>query len=250
MRNVSVFLAVSLMLSTTVLASPARDLPDTVFSKLHYADETDATIRERIQESALTTYEDPAKARPITVEALELAAQGKPIAVYDHAYALVLLLKNCYDGPGSSTFGPGTRQDYVRVARRLIEVLDESGKVGQWVFTPEGQFYLDAYITAAGGLAWYQYEDAKGDEASLEEALTLARKATDLVENPSQYGAYDTEVRILLALKRDVEAWPIVRKVLEEQPDFADFHDLRSDSRYRAWLATANGVTANGVRDR
>jgi tetratricopeptide (TPR) repeat protein len=235
MNIVARLLALNLMLATPVFATPDNALPDTAFASLQYADETDASIRELIQQSASITYTEPAKARPITVAALALAAQGKPIAVYDHAYALYLLLKNCYDGPGSSTFGPGTREDYVRVARRLIDLLDERGHVGQWVFTPEGHFYLDAYVVAAGGLAWYQYEDAKGDEASLEEALKLARKATDLVQDQSQYSAYDTEVRILLALKREDEAWPIVRKVLAETPDFADFHDLLVDPRYRAW---------------
>jgi hypothetical protein len=236
-HKAALLLALNLMLATTVVASSDSALPESVFATLHYADETDVNIRELIQQGASTSYAEPAKSRPITVEALELAAQGKPIAVYDHAYALHLLLKNCYDGPGSSTFGPGTRKDYMRVARRLIDVLDESGRVGQWVFTPEGHFYLDAYITAAGGLAWYQYEDAKDDEASLEEALALARKATDLVDDQSQYWAYDAEVRILVALRREDEAWPIVRRVLAEQADLADFNDLRVDPRYEAWLS-------------
>jgi hypothetical protein len=218
-------------------AEPTRRLPEAVFASHDYAEESDSKIRELIQQSASLSYSEPAKSRPIDIEALELAARGKPIAVYDHTYALYLLLKNCYDGPGSSSFGPGTRDDYLRVARHLIDVLDESGQVGQWVFTPEGQFYLDAYVTAAGGLAWYRYEDAKGNEALLAEALILAKQATDHVQNESQYWAYDTEVRILLGLKRENEAWPIVGKVLDEVPDFAEFSDLREDARYRAWLA-------------
>jgi hypothetical protein len=237
MRKLALLLSLTWMQATSVVAAPTHSLPETVFAKIQYAEETDAELRKLIQQSAAMSYDEPEKSRPITVEALDLVAHGKPIAVYDHAYALYLLLKNCYDGPGSSTFGPGTREDYVRVARRLIEVLDASGRVGQWVFTDEGQFYLDAYVTAAGGLAWYLYEDAKGDEAPLEEALTLARKATDRVNNPSQYWAHDTEVRILLALKRDDDAWKIVNQVLKELPDFADFHDLKDDARYRAWLA-------------
>lgn len=237
MRKLASLLLLTWMQVATVFAAPPHSLPEAVFATMQYAEETDPELRERIKQSAELTYAEPAKARPLAVAALELAARGKPIAVYDHAYALYLLLKNCYDGPGSSTFGPGTREDYFRVARRLLAVLDESGRVGQWVFTDEGQFYLDAYVTAAGGLAWYLYEDAKGDEALLEEALVLARNATDRIQNHSQYWAHDTEVRILLALKRDEDAWKVVHQVLEEHPDFADFQDLREDARYIAWLA-------------
>lgn len=237
MRSFAGLLALAWMQATAVIAAPTQSLPESIFAKIHYAEETDAELRERIKQSAAITYVAPEKARPITVEALDLAAHGRPIAVYDHAYGLYLLLKNCYDGPGSSTFGPGTREDYFRVARRLLEVLDESGKVGQWVFTPEGQFYLDAYVTAAGGLGWYLYEDAKDDTKLLEKALTLARKATGQVQNPSQYWVHDSEVRILLALGREDEAWKIVSRVLEELPDFVDFQDLEDDARYRAWSA-------------
>lgn len=81
------------------------------------------------------------------------------------------------------------------------------------------------------------YEDAKGDAALLEEALILARRATGRVQHPSQYWTHDTEVRILLALKREDDAWKIVHQVLDELPDFADFKDLKVDARYIAWLA-------------
>lgn len=230
-------LILTVLLSTAVSAEQGRSLPAAVFAGHRHAEETDAAIRAYLQQAAALTHQQPAAARPHTVVALELAAAGKPIAFYDHCYALYLLLKNGYDGPNSSTFGPGTRADYLRVARRLLDELERSGKVGQWVFTPEGQFYLEAYITAAGGLAWYQYEDAGADAAALEAALVLASKAAAHVQDRAQYWVHDTEVRILLALKREAAAWEIVRAVLEEDPEFADFRDLRADPRYRAWLA-------------
>ena len=210
-------------------------LPDTVFSKQEHAEESDLRIRKLLAESASLSYSDPSKSRPLNIKALELAAQGKPVSTYDHAYSLYLLFKNCYDGPSSSTFGPGTREDYLRVAQHLINLLDESDQVGKWVFTREGQFYLDAYVTASGGLAWYKYEDAKDDKALLNEALLLARKATSSLQNKSHYWAYDTEVRILLGLNHEDEAWRIVHDVQAEEPDFKDFRVLRNDARYLVW---------------
>ena len=83
---------------------------------------------------------------------------------------------------------------------------------------------------------------AKDVDAALKQIVqsgggkTLAQ-ATEYVQDESQYWVHDTEVRILLALKREGEAWPIVHEVLESAPDFADFRDLRDDARYRAWVA-------------
>jgi tetratricopeptide (TPR) repeat protein len=166
---------------------------------------------------------------------LQKAHDGAALSEYAYSYALYLLLKNGFDGPDSSTFGPGTRDDYLRVARHLIAHLKRGGNVGKWVFTDQGQFHIEAYITAGNGLAWYLYESAAGDIGKLEEALAIAQRASAHASSEQHYYVRDTEVRILLALGRHDEAYGIVRDVLEEVPDFGDFADLQQDPAYRQW---------------
>lgn len=230
------FIALALLLALGSAA--ATPLPDFVLREDYpFAEDCDPQIQALLGRAADLNYARPAEARPLVVEAFALADRGLRFAEYDYAYALYLLLKNGFDGPGSSTFGPGTREDYLRVARRLLDHLDRSGRVGQWVFTPEGQFYIEAHVTAGNGLAWYLYEDAGGDPAKLEEALAIVQRSTAHIQSEQHYFARDTEVRILLALGRRDAAYGIVRDVLAEAPDFADFADLREDPDYRRWLA-------------
>lgn len=73
--------------------------------------------------------------------------------------------------------------------------------------------------------------------ADLTEALNAVEKAVEHIRDEQDYYILDTKVRILLKLKRDNEAFAIVKQVLAEVPEFGDFQDFYDNARYQRWLA-------------
>ncbi len=225
-------------------ASGAR-LPEFVFTPPPFADQSDPKIAQLISRSAQLTYEYPAKARPLVVEALEMASKGREIEEYDYLYSLYLLEKNCFSGPDSAEFGPGTPEDYDRVAWLLLGLLE--GKAGQWVFTPQGRFYLEAYFAVGNGLAWRLYEQAGEDPQKLAKALAVVQPVAALVDRPQYNYVLDTEVRILLKMGRSEEAYRIVHQVLARHPQFENFADIRKSAAYQTWLEELTAMTTEGT---
>jgi hypothetical protein len=229
-------LAAVLFIASIAAAATAGPLPDFVYRKYSLAKESDPKIAGLLKDASKIVYEQPKTARPMAIEAFKLMAGGNPVEEYDYIYALYLLLKSSYEGPGSNTLDTDAQDDFPKVGRVLFEHLDTGGSLGTFVFTPIGQFKMEAYVLAGGAYGWFLYEDADGDEGRLLEALGVIQRTNRFVNAPSQYYALDTEVRVLLALKRDAEAYKIVRKVLAKVPDFGDFADIKDSAAYKSWL--------------
>jgi Leucine-rich repeat (LRR) protein/predicted DNA-binding WGR domain protein len=96
-----------------------------------------------------------------------------------------------------------------------------------WHFTDMGKFHKEVTRITANSVAWQMMEIAQNTK-ELEEALSIIEKAVQYVESGDQYFVYDTQVRILIKLGREEEAYKIVRRVLAEDPAFADFQDLKN----------------------
>ncbi|MCF6205234.1 MAG: hypothetical protein L3J59_16490, partial [Methylococcaceae bacterium] len=91
------------------------------------------------------------------------------------------------------------------------------------------------YREAGNGVAWELMERATNN-ADLNKALTIANKTEPYIRDEKDYYILDTKVRILLKLKKEAEAFEIVKDVLSENPDFGDFQNFYDNKNYKTWL--------------
>lgn len=101
--------------------------------------------------------------------------------------------------------------------------------------TSMGAFHRDVIRVAANAVAWEMYKIYE-DKDKTEEALAMISRAVACIENKSEYYIYDTQVRILLRLGRQEEAWQIVKRTLELDKYFNSFDDIKETKEYKKWL--------------
>ncbi|MVT12101.1 leucine-rich repeat domain-containing protein [Chitinophaga tropicalis] len=101
--------------------------------------------------------------------------------------------------------------------------------------TSMGAFYREVIRIVANAVAWAMYEVYE-DREKTEEALNMINKAVAYIENESEYYIYDTQVRILLRLGRQEDAWQIVKQTLEKDEYFSNFDDIVETKEYKKWL--------------
>ncbi|HEX6427037.1 MAG TPA: hypothetical protein VF008_05095, partial [Niastella sp.] len=108
-----------------------------------------------------------------------------------------------------------------------------------WHFTDLGKFHEEITRVTTNSIAWEMHviSDKKED---LERALEIIGKGVACIENEYHYFIYDTQVRILLKLGRKEEAYQIVKRTLDLEPDFEDFQDLKKNANYKTWLKKQN----------
>lgn len=90
-------------------------------------------------------------------------------------------------------------------------------------------------VLYANQIGWFAYLEEQ-DTDKLAAVLKIVEKGYLLVDRPEFRYLLDTYIRLLLKLERPLDAYPIVRDTLEDDPDFADFTDLKTDTQYLAWL--------------
>jgi hypothetical protein len=220
------WLGMALLMTVAV----AQAYPDHVFANYPMAEDSDPAVHSLVAEGAQLVSYEPRKARKLLSRALEEVSRGAAISEYDYLWTQYGLMKATMEA-GTADFGPGTREEYGKVARHLLDFLDNQGGTGEWVYTEIGAFRMEAYRAAANGLAWQMMEDGR----DLSRALEIIDRGLEDVRGMQDYYMYDTKVRILLKMDRKVEAWRIVARMLEEDPDFADFQDLRRNPDFLAW---------------
>ncbi|MEW8625186.1 MAG: tetratricopeptide repeat protein [Candidatus Thiodiazotropha sp.] len=202
-----------------------ESLPQVVFKSVDISDESSSVIRQLVRSGAKSVPTDPVKARDLFIEALYKVDRGLDIGEYEYLWIQYGLLKSSFE-PGTAQFNVGTKADYINIAAQVLNFLDESTSTGIWQYTELGQFQMEVYRTAGNGLAWQQLQNGSNQE-QWKEALTTVEKAVSYIRDPEDYYILDTKVRILLKLNREQEAYRIVREVLDEDPAFADFQDLK-----------------------
>lgn len=125
------------------------------------------------------------------------------------------------------------------LARRCLELVPPVWQI--WHFTDEGQFHREVVRYATNLLAWNVSQGKAATPAAQAEALELIDRGLACADGGSQHlFLRDTKVRLLLAMKRDADAWPIVENTLAIDKDFVHFKDLENDERYKKWLASRN----------
>ncbi len=131
--------------------------------------------------------------------------------------------------PATNNFANSTYEEYMDTAKQVLAYLDEQG-LSAGVFMPDiaeiNEFKGEVYREAANGLAWLVYENEDSTTAELETALAWAEKAEKNIRDEADYYILDTRVRILLRLGRPEDAYRIVYRVLQEDPEFTDFQDF------------------------
>jgi Leucine-rich repeat (LRR) protein len=169
-------------------------------------------------------------------EALALYEGGRANNEYGLMYAhygkMWIDGKRGYGKDGSDEQRAAWRKAGVAEAETLLRLVPPVWMI--WHFTDEGQFHRECVRYATNFLAW-ELLQARRD---LPRALELIERGAACVDEQSHYYVLDTQVRILLALGRDTDAWRIVKKVLHQDADFAQFQDLKDDARYQAWART------------
>lgn len=121
-------------------------------------------------------------------------------------------------------------------AKLCLELVPTNALV--WHYTDEGQFHKETIRYASNTVAWYLYEHAQpSDTSGLEAALEAIERGVAFADEPRHYYLHDTKVRILLKMGRTDEAYRIVQRILQAEPDFGDFKDLKKDKGYKKWLS-------------
>jgi Leucine-rich repeat (LRR) protein len=159
-------------------------------------------------------------------QALALCMPGAAFSAYDQLYAL-------YGTVDAISRLPREQQDtdrLVEAAELALALVPAPGMI--WHYTDFGAFQEECTRRVGNALAWTLLQRGELDRAlSIVDQSLAASMGVDL-----DY-IRDTKVRILLASGRPDEAFLIVDQVLERDPDFGDFTDLRDDPEFLAWRA-------------
>jgi len=229
MKKFILMLGLNLSLLTSILI--ANDLPELAFKQYAVSDESSEVVHELVAEGAKLVFPSPKKARALLLYALTKVSNGAKIDTYDYLWTQYGLMKSSMES-GGNTFGPGTLADYLHLARNVLKFLESTGSTGEWLFTELGAFKMEVCREAANGLGWNMMEEGK----KLEEALDYVNEAVSCMRGEEDNYIYDTKVRILLKMNKRNEAYKIVKSILNEDPHFGDFQDIKNDANYKKWL--------------
>ena len=230
-KNLLSIILLSLLFSATAIAG---SLPEFTYKQFPIAEESNDDVHELVSKAAPLVYPEPAAARNLLVQALQKVNKGAEINEYDYLWTQYGLLKSSFK-TGGADFGPGSRKNYLNVAHNVLNFLDTKTNTGDWAFTETGGFRMEVYREAGNGLAWQLMEKATND-TDLNKALRIVNKTEPHIRGEEDYYIFDTKVRILLKLKKEAEAFAIVKKILSETPSFGDFQDFNDNDNYKAWV--------------
>ena len=222
-----------LLIPTNETKSTLTSLTVVTAESLTMSDESAADVSKAIEKlKGNFKYNSAEGLRQLAVNVLDIAKTGKAISANDYLWAQFgQLYAASYDGTGELQVG--TRQEYIDLASNTLDFLDDNG-VGQDHLTAEGQTRLEIYRYAANGAAW----ELREDEPKL--ALSIIERALKYARPEDTY-LYDTQVRILLNLDRQQDAFSIVKNVLDENPWYEDFNDFTENKKYKKWVKKQGG---------
>lgn len=205
------------------------DIDDENFKKINDLNKHgNLVMRQQNYAQAIETFE----------EAISLCTPDKKYSDYDELYAHYGVAYSL--GQWIPKQPAGKEKDAMieklkRVAKKALdELIPADGSI--WHYTEEGAFQEECIRIMGNALAWNLYENTT-DKAVLEEALVYASRAAQYIDGSQHHFILDTQVRVLLKLGRQEEAYPIVARTLAHHPAFADFQDLKQDNDYLQWVA-------------
>ena len=230
MKRRFVFLFALIFLWSPMSVWSAADLPEFVYFQVDTSEDSDRDVGALVKEAVQLTHEKPEEARRLYIEVLRKVKDGAQIDEYDYLSTQYGLLKSAFDRDTAEF----TKRDYMQTAENVLAYLDDSTSTGIWEYTTLGEFQMEVYRSAGNGLAWHLAEESD-NETQLLKALEAVDKAEQYIRGVEDYYIYDTKVRVLLKLKRQQEAYAIVKQVLDEEPGFGGFQDFSANAAYSQW---------------
>lgn len=227
-----------LLLTCAMTAHGMEPLPDWLSEPLPIAKDSDETVRTLVSDGAAQLEGDQAAARTSLLAALRQARAGARISDYDYLWAYQGLMATCYDA--ANTLVHCSRKTYLDLGQRAFAHLDKRRSVDLWVFTEHGAALQGFCRTIGNNLAWVMHESPDSEAPELADALRVIERAESCIGSTEDYFVYDTKARILLKMGRADEAFALIRKVLDEVPDFQWFQEFVDDERYRAWQSASS----------
>ncbi|MBS9767221.1 MAG: hypothetical protein KGV44_06750 [Flavobacteriaceae bacterium] len=179
---------------------------------------------------------EPEKAVEVYKKAIALMEEANDEDYdYDNLYANYFVMKYYQQQTGDKEDKLAT--EYASNCLDLLMPTINAGNI--WEYTEEGQFQMEVIRVASNTVAWNMMK--RTDEMDkLEKALGIIDLGIDYINDsmPSEYYLYlyDTKVRILMKMNEIHTAYCWVYQVLEEEPNFADFDDIKNSSAYKEWL--------------
>ncbi len=189
-----------------------------------------------LMREANSLQNDPEKAVVIFKKAIALMEKGNNEDYdYDNLYAHYFIMKYYQQQTGEEE----TKQA-VKYAESCLELLSDDIRAGNiWHYTEFGQFQEEVIRVASNTVAWNIMLNTS-DTEKLDEALDVIDLGIDYINEdmPSEYYLYlyDTKVRILMKMNDVHTAYCWVYQVLEEEPNFPDFDDIKNSAEYNQWL--------------
>jgi len=241
MKKTAISLISFIIMLTGTLAAHAESLPSSVFQKYSISDKSSTELHALVKQAAMSVRGSPRKARKLFISAITRLRKGDTINKYDYLWTQYGLLKSTFE-PSTATYGPGTKADYIKVARNVLAYLDTQ-HVGDWTYTEIGAFQMEVYREAGNGLSWLMLKDPKSNKSQLEKALKLVTKTESHIRGKQDFFIYDTKVRLMMKLKRQTEAFKIVKTVLAKAPGFGDFQDFNKNKAYLNWKSSPSLLT-------
>ena len=222
-----------LLLPTNKTKSSLTSLVVVPASSLTLADKSSADISIAINElKDGVSYHNAEGLRRLAVNVLDIAKTGEEINKDDYLWAQYgQLLATFYEG--ADELQVGTPEEFTALAINTLDFLDEHG-IGEDLLTAEGQTRLEVYRYTTNLAAW------ELRESDPELALEIIERVLPYIGSEDTY-IYDTQVRILINLGRDKEAYKVIKNVLDENPWFDDFNEFTYDVYYEDWLKEQDG---------
>ncbi|MCF6406828.1 leucine-rich repeat domain-containing protein [Chitinophaga filiformis] len=180
----------------------------------------------------------PIKAIAIYDKVLANFNNGKVVDKYLLLYTYYVKTNACSNLPMDAAYEKMSKEEKRRYKLLCIETgLTALSLLPEQILhnTSMGAFYREVIRIVANAVAWAMYEVYE-DKEKTEEALAIVNKAVACIENESEYYIYDSQVRILLRLGRQEEAWQVVKRTLELDEYFGNFNDITETKEYKKWL--------------
>jgi tetratricopeptide (TPR) repeat protein len=194
-------------------------------------DEDQKAVSELIQKGRSNLHHPYTKALGYFEQALDYYNKGIVTDTYRltaiHYFKMWIYSRLAYQSPNEPADMIKKHKELcTEEAKTCLDLVPANWNI--WHFTDEGQFQKEVVRYACNCIAWPLYAN-HDDKESLEEALQIAERGAELATESSQYYIVDTQVRILIKLGRTDEAYRIVWRILEKEPDFEDFQDFKTN---------------------
>jgi len=186
-----------ILLVTLVLSASAFTLPSDVYNKSHITPSSAYSVYKEMREAKKLFLKGKLKeSTPMFIHILQKSSKSrsaKNIEQYDYLYAhygILTALKITQQ-----------KEEYIKLATKIISYLDKSTARGIWEEGELGQFQMKMYRTVGNQLALLLYESSqRKDQKKMKLALKYINKSEKYIRSDEDFYLKDTEEKISNAL--------------------------------------------------